>query len=106
MSIMVFARFDDVKPGRSRSFALVSPIATFQTVDTEEVLDVLAVVEAEVERGRWVAGWVSYEAASGVSPALTVRDGSESAFRDLSLAWFGVFEACQQAPEFPSAGSR
>jgi para-aminobenzoate synthetase / 4-amino-4-deoxychorismate lyase len=101
---MAFARFDDVKPGRSRSLALVSPVKTLQALSAGEAAGVLAELEEEVERGRWVGGWVSYEAAPGINPALTVRDGSEATFGPLPLACFGVFESSQPATELPTAG--
>jgi para-aminobenzoate synthetase / 4-amino-4-deoxychorismate lyase len=104
MNAMAFARFDDVKPGRSRSLALVSPVNTLQAFSAEEVVGVLAELEEEVERGRWVGGWVSYEAAPGINPALAVRGGSEATFGPLPLACFGVFESCRPASELPAAG--
>lgn len=104
MQRMPFARFDDVKPGRSRSLALTSPVNTLLAFKPGEVADVLAELEEEVERGRWVGGWVSYEAAPGVDPTLTVRGGSETTFGPLPLACFGVFEASQPATELPTRG--
>lgn len=104
MRAMAFARFDDVKPGRSRSLALVSPVKTLQALGAGEVAGVLAELEEEVLRGRWVGGWVSYEAAPGINPTLTVRDGSEATFGSLPLACFGVFESAHPATELPTAG--
>ena len=50
------------------------------------MVDVLAEVEREVARGRWVAGFVCYEAAPAFDPVMKVS-GAES---QLPLAWFAV----------------
>ena len=89
---MIRARFDDLVPGSERSFRLVEPVTELVARSTADVPRVLAAAEAEAARGRWVGGFVSYDAAPGLDPALTVRAldrGSE--FADLPLAWFGVF---------------
>jgi para-aminobenzoate synthetase/4-amino-4-deoxychorismate lyase len=52
-----------------------------------EVRDALAAVEAEVARGLWAAGFLSYEAAPGLDPALRARPPGA-----LPVAWFGIYE--------------
>jgi para-aminobenzoate synthetase/4-amino-4-deoxychorismate lyase len=87
------ARFDDLVPGSERSFRLVGPVGELVAAETGEVADVLRRAEAEATSGRWVAGFVSYEAAPGLDRALTVRPPEPSSpFAGLPLAWFGVFE--------------
>lgn len=50
------------------------------------MVDVLAEVEGEVARGRWVAGFVCYEAAPAFDPVMKVS----AAESQLPLAWFVV----------------
>jgi len=60
----------------------------------EEVLPALAEVERAVAEGRHAAGFLSYEAASGLEPVLQTRQGEA-----LPLAWFGFFrERAEVAP--------
>lgn len=89
---MTSARFDDLRPQRRRSFRLEGFVEALEAVSLAEVTGVLARAEAAVAAGRWVAGWVSYEAAPAFDHAFVVRDTSGTAFSDLPLAWFGVFE--------------
>lgn len=61
----------------------------------EEVIPVLEEVEREVEQGCHAAGFLSYEAASGLDPVLKTREGGA-----LPLAWFSMFdERLKTAPE-------
>ena len=60
---------------------------------TDEVADVLDAAESASLRGLWVGGYVAYEAAPGLDPALAVRARDRSdPFADLPLAWFAMFE--------------
>lgn len=54
----------------------------------EEVLPVLAAVEAGAAAGLHAAGFLAYEAAPAFDPALAVHPPG-----DLPLAWFGLFHA-------------
>jgi para-aminobenzoate synthetase/4-amino-4-deoxychorismate lyase len=88
----VQARFDDLTPGAERSFRLVHPLGVIEARRPREVMPALGAVETEAARGRWVGGFVSYEAAPGVDPALAIREPSpDGPFSDLPLVWFGVF---------------
>jgi len=60
--------------------------------ETTEVEGVLAGAEAEVASGRWVAGFVTYEAAPAFDDAFVVRATKGTEVADLPFAWFGVFE--------------
>ncbi|HKY47300.1 MAG TPA: aminodeoxychorismate synthase component I [Acidimicrobiia bacterium] len=83
---MPSVRFDDLRPRRRRSFALGRIERVLEAKEVGEVVDVLAEVEREVARGRWVAGFVCYEAAPAFDPVMKVS-GAES---QLPLAWFAV----------------
>lgn len=69
-----------------------------------DVAGVLDTAEAAVEDGRWVAGFVSYEAAPGLDPALHVEPSTGTAFDGLPAAWFAVFPDREPA-EDSNAGS-
>jgi para-aminobenzoate synthetase/4-amino-4-deoxychorismate lyase len=52
---------------------------------------------AATGRGLWVAGFLTYEAAPGLEPALVVRDrDAEDPFAALPLAWFAMFERAEE----------
>ncbi len=89
---MIEARFDDLTPGGS-SFRLIEPVGVVEAHRTGEVSSALAAVEAAAARGLWAAGFVSYDAAPGLDPALEVRTGAEGdPFVRLPLVWFAMFE--------------
>jgi len=69
--LTVRARFDDLGPDGS-SFVLSDPVCSFVARRPEEVADVLHLAEEAALRGRWVAGFVTYEAAPGLDPTLPV----------------------------------
>ena len=93
---MLEARFDDLT-GASPSFRLVEPVGVLEATRAGEVVAVLDAAEAAAERGLWVAGFVSYEAAPGLDPALVVRPRDpEDAFAALPLAWFAMFERAEE----------
>jgi para-aminobenzoate synthetase / 4-amino-4-deoxychorismate lyase len=89
---MIEARFDDLT-GASDSFRLIGPAGVLEALHAEEVPGVLAAAEGAVARGMWVAGFVSYEAAPGLDPAMRVRErAGGDPFARLPLAWFALFE--------------
>ncbi len=61
------------------------PIKTITCYGLKEVFSCLATVEAEQRKGRYVVGFISYEAAAAFDQAYPVR---ESRF---PLLWFGVY---------------
>jgi para-aminobenzoate synthetase / 4-amino-4-deoxychorismate lyase len=89
---VIEARFDDLT-GDEVSFRLVEPVGLFEATRPEEVAGVLDAAEGAVSRGLWVAGFVAYEAAPGLDPALQVRPReADDPFARLPLAWFAMFE--------------
>jgi para-aminobenzoate synthetase/4-amino-4-deoxychorismate lyase len=97
---MISARFDDLTPGEERAFRLTEPAGTLEASGPDEVPDALEAAEAAAARGLWAAGFVSYEAAPGLDPALEVRPRtSRDAFPDLPLAWFALFAGREATPE-------
>ncbi len=94
---MITARFDDLRPRRHRSFALSDPVDVIRAELLNDVVPALDRVETEVANGRWVAGFVAYEAAPAFDPALETLPPVEG----LPLAWFAVFERRHVAPGDP-----
>ncbi len=100
---MIEARFDDLT-GAEPSFRLVGPAGVLEARRPEEVPGVLAAAEQAAARSLWVAGFVTYEAAPGLDPALRVHArAAEGTFADLPLAWFAMFEGREETalPEPP-----
>ncbi|MCD6020794.1 MAG: para-aminobenzoate synthase, subunit [Actinomycetia bacterium] len=96
VAAMLEARFDDLT-GATPSFRLVGPIGVLEATRAGEVDSVLEAAETAAGRGLWVAGFVSYEAAPGLDPALVVgaRD-PDDAFAALPLAWFAMYEQAEE----------
>jgi len=82
----ISARFDDLTHDGS-VFELRNPTAQLEARRPEEVAGIITAAEQAATAGAWVAGFVAYEAAAGLDPALRVRPAREG----LPLAWFGVF---------------
>ncbi|MGZ4152399.1 MAG: aminodeoxychorismate synthase component I [Actinomycetota bacterium] len=89
---MIEARFDDLT-GASPSFRLVDPVGVLEATRPEDVAPTIAAAEGGAARGLWVAGFVAYEAAPGLDPALVVRRRpADDPFARLPLVWFAMFE--------------
>ena len=88
---MFGARFDDIINGKS--FVLIDEITTLVARDIHEVPDVIEAAQEAASGGRWVAGYLTYEAASAFDAALVVNE-PETEF----LAWFGVFAGKRDVP--------
>ena len=88
---MFHARFDDAISGRSR--ILTDPLVSFVATEPSEVRGVVASAEAAAGEGKWVAGYVAYEAATAFDSSLQTAPS----YRE-PLAWFGVFDGCVVQP--------
>ncbi len=75
----------------SRSFRFSGCEKVIQAITPDQVTAALADVEAAVAAGKHAAGFVSYEAASGLNPELPVAKQGE-----LPLLWFGIFAERQE----------
>ena len=96
-----WARFDDVTTGRALHFEKVTRTLTAR--DPYEVLDVLRAAEQATQQGSWAFGYVAYEAAAGLHPALPVHESLE----DLPLAWFAICAPPDVVPVIgPTVGGR
>ena len=89
----IAARFDDLRPGRERSFRLTGQVGVIQARALDEVGPALDRVEDAARGGRWTAGFVAYEASPGLDPAICVREREPGdPFAELPLLWFAIFE--------------
>ncbi|HEV8621317.1 MAG TPA: aminodeoxychorismate synthase component I, partial [Actinomycetota bacterium] len=95
------ARFDDLRPGRERSFRLTGQVGVIQARALDEVGPALDRVEEAARGGRWAAGFVAYEASPGLDPAMSVR-GRERGdpFAALPLLSFAIFERREDVAVF------
>lgn len=66
-----------------------SPLEVIVAETFEEVVPALETAETASRGGRWVVGFVSYQAAPGLDPALWVPSSDEPG---LPLIWLGVYE--------------
>jgi para-aminobenzoate synthetase/4-amino-4-deoxychorismate lyase len=76
-------------PDQERALLFQAPEQLIACRQPGQVLDALQLVERAVGRGRYVAGFMAYEAGHGLQPkllGLTPRASEEHAL------WFGVFE--------------
>ena len=93
---MIEARFDDLT-GEAPSFRLSDHAGVLEAMRPDEVVPTLAAAEGAAARGLWVAGFVTYEAAPGLDPALVVRAREPGdPFSRLPLAWFAMFQHRQE----------
>ena len=81
-------RFDDLTPGAEHSFELTGLVRELVASDLDDVEAVVGDAQREAQRGRWVGGFVSYEAAPAFDGALSTATPTGA----VPLAWFGVFE--------------
>lgn len=85
------ARFDDLTVGSALRFAGARQVLA--AWEPDEVAGVLDEVERRTAAGVWAFGFVAYEAAPGLDPALPTRDPVAG----LPLAWFGFAAEPEQA---------
>lgn len=73
----------------NRWLSFTHPVSVIQVNQTEDVLPALVEVEQNVQkRNLFAAGFVSYEAAPGLNPALKVRF-----MEGFPLLWFGLYNS-------------
>jgi para-aminobenzoate synthetase/4-amino-4-deoxychorismate lyase len=88
-----WARFDDLTPG-GQAFTFTDPVGVLVARRPEEVLPLLRAVESAAAIGWWAAGYLAYEAATGIDANLRARSARVGEpLAELPLAWFGVFAA-------------
>ncbi len=93
----VHARFDDPRPG-GRNLQFGPPLEELRAETISDVPAVITAAERAREAGRWVAGYVAYEAAPAFDPALVTRPPVPG----LPLAWFGVHRTPRRRSGWPT----
>ena len=82
-----------------------SPIQVFAAYEVKDVIPVLQSVDRSLQRpGTFAAGYVAYEAAPGLDPALKTK-----ALHSFPLVWFGLYRRPAILPSMPEplpAGSQ
>jgi para-aminobenzoate synthetase/4-amino-4-deoxychorismate lyase len=97
----IAARFDDLRPGRERSFHLTGQVGVVQARALDEVGPALDRVEDAARGGRWAAGFVAYEASPSLDPAMSVREREPGdPFAEFPLLWFAIFERREDVAAF------
>jgi len=81
----VLLEFDGVAPA---PLYFAAPRRVVEARTLEQVRPALAAVEAEAAAGRWAAGFLAYEAAPALDPALRALAAGPG-----PLAWFGIYDA-------------
>jgi para-aminobenzoate synthetase/4-amino-4-deoxychorismate lyase len=85
------ARFDDLT-GTGQAWELADPVGEIIAEEPAEVHDALRQVDRAARDGCWAAGFVAYEAAPGLDPALRVAERrGPSVAGAVPLVWFGLF---------------
>jgi para-aminobenzoate synthetase / 4-amino-4-deoxychorismate lyase len=88
-----WARFDDLTSGSALRCPPAQRVLTAER--PEDVVDVLAEVDAATRAGRWAFGYMVYEAAAGLDPALVTAEPEPDA---PPLVWFGLCDAPAEVP--------
>lgn len=95
----VSARFDDLREGGRGGWELRDPQQAWGAKELAEVPQAIARAQSAAAAGRWVAGFISYEAAPAFDAALPVRDPVPG----LPLTWWAAFRSARPAP-LPEGG--
>lgn len=85
---MARLRFDFSNGGREGPLVFERPSETIEARDASQVRAALARADRAAREGKWVAGFVCYEAGAAFDPAFRFNG-----WPDLPLVWFGVFDA-------------
>jgi para-aminobenzoate synthetase/4-amino-4-deoxychorismate lyase len=95
---MIQVRFDDLKSVPERAFRFTGLEGVIEARRREEVPKALEALDAAAAAGRWVAGYIAYEAAPGIDSDLVVRDRApRDPFAAMPLIWFGIFRERKKA---------
>ncbi len=91
---MTSARFDDLTPGSEHAFVFSGPVDEVVAHRPDEVAAAIAAIDEATSRGLWAAGYLTYEAAAGLDPALPVHPPVD----DRPLLHFGLYRSRIEVP--------
>lgn len=95
-------RIDHTAADPPVSLVLDQPAHQLRATSITDVPGVLAEAESAARHGRYVAGFVAYDAAPAFDSAFRIpRDHGGAETSALPLAWFGVFDRAEPAPPLP-----
>lgn len=86
------------KDGRKRPLLFRDPVKVIVAESIDEIIPSLNAIEEETKRGRYAAGYISYESSPAFNPAFRVHTHSR-----MPLLWFGIYEEPTKE-ELTSAG--
>ncbi len=84
---------DALFPRGGTAYHFYAPREVLRAMSVPEVLPVLREAEAALDSGRWIAGYVAFEAAPAFDPAFHAHPPGA-----LPLAWFGVYDGPRVHP--------
>lgn len=90
-----------IQTERHRWLSFSEPIRTFTTPRLADVMPILEELSELTSKGLYAAGFISYEAAPAMDPALLVHPPSD----DFPLLWFGLYREPLVLKEPPSAAA-
>ena len=76
----------DQTSGKGEWLLFQNPVSIVEAHDVSEVMDCLQAVERHTQQGMHAAGFISYEAASAMDPAIKTH-----ALPSFPLVWFGIY---------------
>ncbi|MGM0903840.1 MAG: aminodeoxychorismate synthase component I [Bacillota bacterium] len=77
--------------GSIKPLTFQKPLKVYKAYKIEDVLPNLERVQAEIQKGYYAAGFLSYESAPAFDPAFKVQGGGT-----MPLLWFGIFTEPQE----------
>lgn len=83
----------DAEPSRERALLFTEPRQVISCREPSEVQGALELAEAAVAQGRYVAGFLAYEAGYGLHPKLAALPAPKPREH---LVWLGVFDRVQE----------
>ncbi len=93
-------RFDDLTRTEPVALRFLDPLGVVEAHTPGQVAGAMDAVETARANGRWAAGFLAYEAAPGLDPALCVRERHPGdPFADLPLVWFAIFERAERTTD-------
>lgn len=81
----------DVELGQGRTFLFGSPERVIEARSSDEVGGALREIDEEQGRGRYVAGYISYDAAAVLDAGFVSRHGT-----GVPLVWLGVYDGARE----------
>jgi para-aminobenzoate synthetase/4-amino-4-deoxychorismate lyase len=82
----------------AKSYLFTDPIAVLEPRTPDELHSLFARIDEETARGRWIAGYIAYEAGYALEPKLAPKLASKLSELEANcqrLAWIGIFDSVE-----------